>query len=77
MIKTKKSAEKKVNKEDKKAIDDKEKANEVEKQKSIDELFEKLAKPQIEQAINKEENFEGYKENITDNLDRLIDATIE
>lgn len=77
LIKTKKSADKKVNKEDKKAIDDKEKANEVEKQKSIDELFEKLAKPQIEQAINKEENFEGYKENITDNLDRLIDATIE
>ena len=69
--KTKKSADKKVNKE---AIDDKEKANEVEKQKSIDELFEKLAKPQIEQAINKEEKSDIIYNYIYDNV---VDYCVE
>ncbi|MBQ8869820.1 MAG: CvpA family protein [Alphaproteobacteria bacterium] len=60
------------------------KAEEIKKdaeQKAIDELFEKLAQPQIEKVVTKSEeeteNFEGYKENQTDNLDRLIEATVE
>ena len=60
------------------------KAEEIKKdaeQKAIDELFEKLAQPQIEKVVIKSEeeteNFEGYKENQTDNLDRLIEATVE
>lgn len=65
--------------------ENKEKAEEEDKtkdQKEIDELFEKLAQPQIEKIVNEavekaEEDFEGYKENQTDNLDRLIEATIE
>lgn len=44
---------------------------------SVEELFEKLASPKIEKTGDKEEKFEGYKENQTDNLDRLIEATVE
>jgi membrane protein required for colicin V production len=56
---------------------DKNKAEEDKEEKSIDELFEKLASPKIEKTDVKEEQFEGYQENMTDNLDRLIDATLE
>ena len=45
-----------------------------------DELFEKLAQPQIKKALKKKKNlvgikegFEGYKESERDNLDRLIE----
>ncbi len=57
------------------------KEEKIQEQKEIDELFEKLAQPQIEKVINKDnetnENFNGYKEKQTDNLDRLIEATID
>ncbi len=51
-------------------------------QEEIDELFEKLAQPKIEKMVtekNKEntEDFDGYKEEETDNLDRLIETAIE
>lgn len=74
LIKIKKDDDKDTKKKDKKIV--KEDVKEKEKQKAINELFEKLASPKIEKAIS-EESFEGYKENLTDNLDRLIDATIE
>ena len=67
-----KAPEEKKEKEDKK----------TQEQQEIDELFEKLAQPQIEKIVNEavekaEEDFEGYKEHQTDNLDRLIEAPIE
>lgn len=45
---------------------------------SVDDLFERLAQPQIEKAKGKakekiKENFSGYKESERDNLDRLIE----
>lgn len=45
---------------------------------SVDDLFERLAQPQIKKAKNKakekiKENFSGYKESERDNLDRLIE----
>ncbi len=47
-----------------------------------DELFKKLTQPQVKKASEKKkveikENFEGYKESERDNLDRLIETTIE
>lgn len=49
---------------------------------NTDELFKKLAQPQVKKASEKKkveikENFEGYKESERDNLDRLIETTIE
>ena len=75
--KNKKTDDKKKDKESKK--EDKVQKDE---QEQIDELFKKLAQPQIENVVQKnddekEENFEGYKKNQTDNLDRLIEATID
>lgn len=51
-------------------------------QEEIDELFEKLAQPKIEKIATektkeKTEEFTGYKEDETDNLDRLIETTVE
>jgi membrane protein required for colicin V production len=49
-------------------------------QKEIDELFEKLAQPQIEKTVTKseeQESFDGYKENQTDTLDILIESAME
>lgn len=48
------------------------------KKDSVDDLFERLAQPQIEKAKGKakekiKENFGGYKESERDNLDRLIE----
>lgn len=45
---------------------------------SVDDLFERLAQPQIKKAKSKakekiKENFSGYKESERDNLDRLIE----
>lgn len=53
---------------------------EKESQKEIDELFEKLSQPQIEKIATdklKKQSFEGYKENEADNLDRLIENTVQ
>lgn len=55
---------------------------EKEQQEQIDELFEKLAKPQIEKISEeklkeKAEKFDGYKENEADNLDRLIENSVD
>lgn len=53
----------------------------LEKQRENDELFEKLAQPQIKK-VKKEivekvkENFDGYKETERDNLDRLIENSL-
>ena len=49
---------------------------------NTDELFKKLTQPQVKKASEKKkveikENFEGYKESERDNLDRLIETTIE
>lgn len=61
----------------------------LEEQDETDELFEKLAQPQIKKKsapaqkeklkkpIKIEENFDGYKESERDNLDRLIENTME
>ncbi len=68
---------------DKKAEDKKKKElkEEQESQEEIDELFEKLAQPKIEKISekSKEKNkeFNGYKENETTDLDRLIENTAE
>lgn len=48
----------------------------------IDELFDKLAQPQIKKAKKAavttiKENFEGYKDSERGNLDRLIETTVE
>lgn len=48
----------------------------------VQELFDKLAQPQIEKAKTEakaqiKENFAGYKENERDNLDRLIENTLQ
>ena len=48
----------------------------------IDELFEKLAQPKIEKIATEKtkeqtKEFTGYKEDETDNLDRLIETTVE
>ncbi len=70
--------------EEKDSSVDKEEITEEEKEKAeIDELFEKLAQPKIEKIeTNKaeeddKEEFVGYKEEETDNLDRLIETTVE
>lgn len=70
--------------EEKDSSTDKEEITEEEKEKAaIDELFEKLAQPKIEKIeTNKaeeddKEEFVGYKEEETDNLDRLIETTVE
>lgn len=70
--------------EEKDSSADKEEITEEEKEKAeIDELFEKLAQPKIEKIeTNKaeeddKEEFVGYKEEETDNLDRLIETTVE
>ena len=51
-------------------------------QEEIDELFEKLAQPKIEKIATEKtkeqtKEFTGYKEDETDNLDRLIETTVE
>lgn len=60
---------------------DKEQKQEQEDQKEIDELFEKLAQPQIEKAKKdikeKAADFSGYKKDEADNLDRLIENVEE
>ena len=53
------------------------KTNNIEKD-AVDELFERLAQPQIKKVKDKakekiKENFTGYKETERDNLDRLIE----
>lgn len=69
--------------EDKKSTDkDAELTEEEKEQAEIDELFEKLAQPKIEKIVTdkveeKAEKFTGYKEEETDNLDRLIETTVE
>ncbi len=61
--------------------DNKESEEKTSEQKEIDDLFEKLAQPQIDKAVSdlqeSEQDFDGYKDNQTENLDRLIEATIE
>ena len=70
--KTKKGGE-----ENEKAIAKKE--QEEKSDNDADELFEKLAQPQIKKAVKEKaktqikESFEGYKESERDNLDRLIE----
>ena len=76
-----------VNEEADEADEDKdaESSSAGEKEKTpdnTDELFKKLAQPQVKKASEKKkveikENFEGYKESERDNLDRLIETTIE
>ena len=69
--------------EEKESSEDKEELTEEEKEQAeIDELFEKLAQPEIKKAAaqktkGKTEDFNGYKEEETDNLDRLIETTVE
>lgn len=84
-----KSAEVGLGKEDEAKTDkkedtkekDKEQKQEQEDQKEIDELFEKLAQPQIEKAKKdikeKAADFSGYKKDEADNLDRLIENVEE
>lgn len=70
--------EEELNKEDsKKKVEPKK-----EKKDDVQELFDKLAQPQIEKAKKEakeqiKENFVGYKENERDNLDRLIENTLQ
>lgn len=50
--------------------------------KDADDLFERLAQPQIKKAkkeavVKIKENFEGYKDSDRGNLDRLIETTAE
>lgn len=66
----------------KKEKQEEEKTEDQEKSEDIDELFEKLAKPQIEKitkekAKEKIDDFKGYKDNEADNLDRLIENASE
>lgn len=61
---------------------DKSKDKETAKVKDVDDLFNRLAQPQIEKAKDKakekiKENFVGYKESERDNLDRLIENVDE
>lgn len=72
--------------EDKNADDKVKEAKDKPKTKNesneVDGLFEKLAQPQIEKVKDKavskvKENFSGYKESERDNLDRLIENTLE
>ena len=63
------------------AEEDKEDERSVDKS-DADELFEKLTQPQIKKAIKNKtdkikENFDGYKASERDNLDRLIENTLE
>ena len=71
----------KLSKEEKSKKENSKTEEKTVEQKAIDELFEKLAEPQIAKIINEnaeeENDFDGYKENQTDNLDRLIEATLE
>ena len=64
-------------KDKKKAKDEKAIKEEKESQKEIDDLFQKLAKPQIEKTTDKikekSEDFKGYKEKEADTLDTLIE----
>lgn len=62
--------------------DEKKAVEEKEAQEHIDDLFEKLAQPQIEKISaekfqEKSERFDGYKANETENLDRLIENTAD
>lgn len=59
-----------------------EKEKPAKEKNDVQELFDKLAQPQIEKAKQEtkekiKENFEGYKENERDNLDRLIENTLK
>ncbi len=63
------------------AEEDKEDERSVDKS-DADELFEKLTQPQIKKAVKNKtdkikENFDGYKASERDNLDRLIENTLE
>lgn len=64
-------------KDSKKAKAEKADKEEKESQKEIDDLFQKLAQPQIEKTTakikEKAEDFNGYKEKETDTLDTLIE----
>lgn len=64
-------------KDKKKAKDEKAIKEEKESQKEIDDLFQKLAQPQIEKTTDKikekSEDFKGYKEKEADTLDTLIE----
>lgn len=70
--------------EQKKETEEKKEKEQEEKkaQEEIDALFEQLAQPKIEK-INEEvvkenlKDFDGYKDNVTDGLDRLIENTVE
>ena len=68
---------KQVGEENEKALAQKE--QEEKSDNDADELFEKLAQPQIKKAVTEKaktqikESFEGYKESERDNLDRLIE----
>lgn len=81
LIKDKSFSHSKKDKTEKNKKEKVEKQEKTQEQKEIDELFEKLAQPQIEKVINQaddeKDEFDGYKENQTDNLDRLIEATVE
>lgn len=62
--------------------EDTDKKESITSKSEVDELFEKLAQPKVEKAKKKvkdsvQENFSGYKESERDNLDRLIENTIE
>ncbi len=76
------SEQDKLKKEDKK--DNKDKKNRSKPGDEAAELFEKLARPQIKKAIEEAKNGqenenkdEGYNNNERENLDRLIENTIE
>ena len=81
LIKDKSFSHSKKDKSEKNKKEKVEKQEKTQEQKEIDELFEKLAQPQIEKVINQaddeKDDFDGYKENQTDNLDQLIEATVE
>lgn len=72
---------KKPEKDKKQTKENKEKdkqTKEKQAQEEMDDLFEKLVQPQIEQKIEEHaENFDGYNKNETDNLDRLIETSAQ
>lgn len=63
--------------------DKKEKSPATKEKNDVDELFNKLARPQIEKKAKEQikvkikENVEGYNKSERDNLDRLIENAIE
>lgn len=87
LFKRKSSIADKSAEEDKETEEDGKKEEDGQEEKNdkataADILFEKLAQPAVEKVLapgesSESKDFEGYRENETDNLDRLIENTVE